>query len=107
MIRVFKFKHRDGVIAHKLRGDRAMNQIGEFRLANREVLLYLYDSHFIRSALGLNGKDVVRAPLIHADVYFIGFNLPHTRRRCSQMALEGVAGDAGKNIDQAIVSGSE
>jgi hypothetical protein len=64
----------------------------------------LNDAHAIFATLRLHWNHVMSALAIHTDIHFVSFNLPEVWDACAQMALKRIAGDARKDVDEAIVA---
>ena len=71
-----KLEEGNGSSCHELCANSTADQLREVLFAMCKVLLDLNDAYSVLPALGLHGKDVVRAVTVQADVNFVGFDLP-------------------------------
>src|SRR5579871_270243 len=103
VIHLRELKERDHMSGHELSGDGTTGQTTELLPAKGDVLFDLYDAELISAALCLNRHCVMIAPPIHAYVYLVSLDLAHATNRRTDMVLKRVAGQAGKDVDQAVI----
>ena len=66
----------------------------------------LNNSESVFDRFGLTRNDEVRSTTVDTDIDFIHFDLTDSLNSRSQMVLDRIASQAGKDVDQAVVSGA-
>jgi hypothetical protein len=77
---------------------------GNFVAQTAYVLLDLYDAQLVSSTFRLNGKNVLCAFLIHANVHLVGLDLTHVRRGGAEVVLQRIAGHSSEDVDQPVLA---
>lgn len=77
----YRHLHQDNLVTfHRVGAHRTTKQCGILVSADRNILLYLYWAETVFGALGLNRNRIMYSALVHADIKFVRFDLPDTRR---------------------------
>src|ERR1035437_9590129 len=87
-----RFKKGDGVVREELRRDGTCDAVPVplFSLAESYVLNGLDRSEYIRTALRLNGHDVLRSPAIEPDIDLVDFDLPVVGNFRAEVVLQRI-----------------
>lgn len=99
-----KLHDGDAPIRQELRSQGAADQFRKFFPTERDVLLDLDCAHPVPATFGLHRKDKVDSSAVQTDIEFIDFYLTDIRHRGAEVILQGVGGDTGKDVHEAVIT---
>ena len=94
----------DNAVGQKLGSHCPRDELWKMVSAQGQILLNLHTSQLVSPDFCLNRDHVLDTLPVDADIQLVGFDLTDTRNRRPQMVLEGVTGDAQKNVDEPVVA---
>lgn len=85
---LLEFEKRDEIIRDHLGPYRSADQLWELLSTHGHVLLDLDQAKPVPPSLRLHWENVMHAPLVHSNVYFVGFDLAHSLHLGAEVALQ-------------------
>ena len=99
-----KLKQRYAFIFQKLCSNRTRDKLRKLFLTKRHILFYLDDANLVSLAFRLHRKDIVRPFIVQSNINFISLNLTNATHCCTQVILDGITSNTGKDVDKPVVS---